>query len=187
VVFLEPRWLYQLEQEFETLDCPSEQPGPELVKSGDNVTVVSYGEGVLEAVKAAQALSAIGVTCEVIDLQILTNPSYELVIQSLRKTGHLLVIDPYSRTAGVGAEVVSQMAQLSPSVMTSLPVLLTPPFTPVPTALTLSETFYAPVRSQNIAVEIARMLGLKFMSKAESFEELHLPPKTKIGVNWEIL
>ena len=187
VVFLEPRWLYQLDQEFEIFEGPSDLPCPELVMSGENITVVSYGEGVLEAVKAAQELSRNGVSCEVIDLQVLTKPNYELVTRSLQKTGRLIVIDPYSRSAGVGTEVVSEIAQLSPSGMVSQPLLLTPPFTPVPTAPPLSEAFYSPVRSQNISVEIAKMLGLKFTSRVESFEELHLPPKTKLGSNWEIL
>ena len=97
------------------------------------------------------------------------------------------MVDPYSRTSGIGTEIVWRITQEEGLDLKSSIVLLTPPFTPVPTANSLTEVYYAPVRAQNIISESAKMLGIKYQIQKESFEDLHLAPKIQIGENWEIL
>jgi pyruvate dehydrogenase E1 component beta subunit len=186
VVFLEPRWLYKLDEFIDMSLDGTQVEGPEVIRQGIDVSVVSYGEGVLETMLAANILSELGVSCEVIDLRVLSPLNLSNVTQSVQKTGRLLVVDPYSRTSGIGEHVVSHIAQNN-SPLKSAPALLVPPFTPVPTAPSLSAEFYKTVRSQNIVAQIAGMFQISYKAPMETFEELHLPPTTKIGKNWEIL
>jgi pyruvate dehydrogenase E1 component beta subunit len=186
VVFLEPRWLYKLEEDIDMSLDGTEGAGPEVIREGLDVSVISFGEGVLESVLASNLLADLGISCEVIDLKVLSPLDLDIVAQSVKKTGRLLVVDPYSRNSGIGDHVVSYIAQID-SNLKSAPVLLAPPFTPVPTAPSLSAEYYKTVRSQNITTHIARMFELSYQEKTETFEDLHLPPTTKIGKNWEIL
>ena len=186
VVFLEPRWLYQLEQEVDTSLDGTRLQGPEIVSTGTDVTLVSFGEGVLETILAADELNDLGLSCEIIDLRVLSPTDLTIVIESVIKTGRLVVVDPYSRNSGIGEHIISIVSQLGSSALISPPKLLAPPFIPVPTATSLTEAYYATVRSQNIALQIAKMFELDYEVRRETFEELHLPPKLKLGANWKI-
>jgi pyruvate dehydrogenase E1 component beta subunit len=187
VVFLEPRWLYQMEQEFEPTPGTNFTPSSQIAINGDDITLVSFGEGVLECALARRELSKIGISAEVIDLLSISPLDHGTVLSSVKKTRNLIVVDPYSRTSGIGTEIVWRITQEEGLDLKSSIVLLTPPFTPVPTANSLTEVYYAPVRAQNIISESAKMLGRKYQIQKESFEDLHLAPKIQIGENWEIL
>jgi pyruvate dehydrogenase E1 component beta subunit len=128
-----------------------------------------------------------GVSSEVIDLKILTQPDITNIISSVEKTRRLIVIEPYSRNAGVGSAVMADVFQQKQLDLLSPPRLLTPPFTPVPTANSLTEAYYNPVRSQTIVSIASEMLGINFRRQPEEFVEVHLPPRNKLGPNWEIL
>lgn len=187
VVFLEPRWLYSLEQEIDLNLDGTRTQGPEVLKGGTDVTLVSFGEGVLEIMLASKALDGLGLSCEVIDLRVLSPIDLEVVTESVKKTGRLVVVDPYSRNSGIGEHVVSEISQRYAASLKSAPKLLAPPFTPVPTASSLTQAYYENVRSQYIALHVGKMFDLIYEVRLETFEELHLPPKVKLGVKWETL
>ena len=187
VVFLEPRWLYQLEQEIDLSLNGSLPAEPALVREGEDATIVSFGEGVLESVLASELLAKHGVLCDVIDLRVLSPLDLSKVVMSVQKTRRLIVVDPYSRHSGVGDQILSSLSQLQSIDLRLPPKLLAPPFVPVPTATTLSEAYYSAVRSNNIAAEAAKMFDLKLELRNETFDELHLAPRTRIGKNWQIL
>lgn len=74
-------------------------------KEGKDVTLVSFNKMVLEAMKAAEELEKEGISAEVIDLRTIRPMDHDTIIESVRKTNRIVVIDESWPFAGVSAEV----------------------------------------------------------------------------------
>jgi pyruvate dehydrogenase E1 component beta subunit len=138
VVFMEPKLLSEEWLEFlgsggrdtVTFDVPAEGalgpvPGPPhttpfgnaaVRRQGNDVTVVSVAVGVHRALEAAAKLDTSGVSCEVIDLRSLRPLDTATVVESVTKTGRLLVVDEDYREFGLAGELaaICLEAALSP-------------------------------------------------------------------------
>ena len=77
----------------------------DVKKDGSDVTVVSYGYNVHQALEAAIALEADGVSIEVIDLRSIRPMDKTTILASIRKTRKLLIIHEDNKFGGIGAEV----------------------------------------------------------------------------------
>jgi len=95
-------------------------------RAGADVTVVSLGLHVHRALAAAEELAGEGVDVEVIDLRTLVPLDDETVIESVRKTGNLLVVDEDYRSFGVTGEVVSRVAEADVGALDSVERLALP-------------------------------------------------------------
>ena len=84
-----------------------------IVRPGSSVTVVTYGRMVQESLKAAEELAGEGVDCEVIDLRTVQPLDIDAVTTSARKTGNIVVVHEAVRFGGLGAEIASQVQELS--------------------------------------------------------------------------
>lgn len=83
----------------------------DVKREGADVTVVTLGLHVHRALAAAESLAAEGVDSEVIDLRTLVPLDTETVLESVRKTGRLVVVDEDYRSFGVTGEVISRVAE----------------------------------------------------------------------------
>ncbi len=77
----------------------------DVKKAGSRVTVVSYGYNVHQALEAANALEADGISIEVIDLRSIRPMDKATILESVRKTRKLLIIHEDNKFGGIGAEV----------------------------------------------------------------------------------
>jgi pyruvate dehydrogenase E1 component beta subunit len=75
------------------------------------VTVVAYGRQVVNALAAAEAADADGISAEVIDLRTIRPWDREAVLDSVRRTGRLVTVHDAHRAAGVGAEISATVAE----------------------------------------------------------------------------
>ena len=67
---------------------------PEVIREGEDITIVSYGATLRVATEAAQALETEGITCEVIDVQtLLPFDIHHHILDSLKKTSRILIVD----------------------------------------------------------------------------------------------
>ncbi|MBL8481287.1 MAG: alpha-ketoacid dehydrogenase subunit beta [Rhodocyclaceae bacterium] len=82
-----------------------------VVQAGEQVSLVSYGKGVRACVSAAELLAEQGVSAEVIDLRSLKPLDERTLLQSVSKTGRLVVVHEASRLCGVGAEIAAIVAE----------------------------------------------------------------------------
>ena len=80
-------------------------------RHGDDVTVVAISGSVPLALKAADALAAEGVSVEVIDPRTLVPLDSRAIIESVRRTGRLVIADPAHRTCGAAAEISAIVAE----------------------------------------------------------------------------
>lgn len=76
-----------------------------VVRPGQDVTLITYGYGVVIAEQAAQALSGSGIDIEIIDLRTLAPLDLQTIVTSVRRTGRVLVLDEAPALAGPAAEI----------------------------------------------------------------------------------
>lgn len=76
-----------------------------VVRPGQDVTLITYGYGVVIAEQAAQALSGSGIDVEIIDLRSLAPLDLQTIVTSVRRTGRVLVLDEAPALAGPAAEI----------------------------------------------------------------------------------
>ncbi|RMH52433.1 MAG: alpha-ketoacid dehydrogenase subunit beta [Alphaproteobacteria bacterium] len=112
VVFFEPTRIYRAGREEVALDGASLPLGRAFtLRAGGDLTLVSWGAAVREALAAAEALSGEGIEVEVIDLATLRPWDAEAVLGSVRRTGRCVILHEAPRTGGFGAEVAARIAE----------------------------------------------------------------------------
>jgi pyruvate dehydrogenase E1 component beta subunit len=112
VVFLEPKRIYRLnKQSVEDNGKALPLDVCYILREGSDVTLVTWGAMTYETLKAADQLAKSGVSCEVIDLATISPIDQETILESVEKTGRLVIIHEAARTAGVGAEIAAIVAE----------------------------------------------------------------------------
>jgi pyruvate dehydrogenase E1 component beta subunit len=112
VIFLEPTKLYRAGRQ-EVPEGLYEVPlgRAKVVREGEGITVVAWGAMVPAVEKAADAVAKDGLFPEVIDLRTLSPLDREAVLESVKRTGRLLVVHEAPQTCGLGAEVAAFVAE----------------------------------------------------------------------------
>lgn len=105
-----------------------------VVRAGADVTLVGWGIGVHHALDGAEALAAQGIQAEVLDLRTLAPLDRATVVQSVRKTGRLVVIDDDYRSCGVAAEIIASVCETPGVSLRAPPSRVTFPDVPIPFA-----------------------------------------------------
>ncbi|MHB8393654.1 MAG: alpha-ketoacid dehydrogenase subunit beta [Candidatus Dormibacteria bacterium] len=82
-----------------------------VVREGTDISCITYGATVHEATTAAERLAADGIQVEVIDLRTVRPLDREIIVQTVRKTGKVLVAHEANLAVGVGAEVAAIAAE----------------------------------------------------------------------------
>jgi pyruvate/2-oxoglutarate/acetoin dehydrogenase E1 component len=173
VVILEPRWLFSLRQDVPTelFDEPLDKAV--VVKKGADLTIVSYGDGLIAAYEALELISG-HVDVELIDLVSINPIDYETIFKSVKKTGRLITIDTTNHAFSVGSDVISKVAKKHLMYLKNAPVSLFCPDVPVPTSTILTESYY-PTKI-DIANAVLSLMGKQTIKYKLTFEELHVPP-----------
>jgi 2-oxoisovalerate dehydrogenase E1 component len=84
-----------------------------IVRNGTNITIVTAGQLVSRSLEAAGVLAAEGIDAEVIDLRTIVPLDVDTIVQSLRKTHRLLVIDEAWAMCGIGGEIGQTINELA--------------------------------------------------------------------------
>lgn len=113
VVFLEPKVLYRSFREEVPDDRETATIGePAIRRDGSDLTVVSYGAMAHRATEACDRLAdEDGVETTIIDLRTLSPLDHGPVVESLRKTGRLMIIHEAPRSYGPAAEIASRVME----------------------------------------------------------------------------
>lgn len=91
-----------------------------VIKTGDRATVVSYGTMINEALDAEARLSEDGVSCDVIKLARIKPNNFSIVLESLKKTGRLVVVEDVAEADCVGERILSSCEKQGMTVKYSL-------------------------------------------------------------------
>lgn len=139
VVILEPRSLYGEREDVEVGEQSIIELGTaETLQSGSDVTVVTLGQTVRVGLEAAASSSW---SADVIDLRSLMPWDKEAVIQSVRRTGHLVIVEENQYTGGWGTEIAAHVMSRTFSDLKAPILRITAPDVPVPYGLELEQRF----------------------------------------------
>lgn len=135
VIFYEIKDLYRKREIEEVLpeeDYVIEIGKAKVVQEGDDVTIVTYGQNVYHALAAAENLKAEGFSAEVIDIRTIVPLDEDTIVESLKKTNRLVVVNEAPRTCGFAGELLSRMTERAFEYLDAPPVRITRLDTPVP-------------------------------------------------------
>jgi pyruvate dehydrogenase E1 component beta subunit len=128
-----------------------------VARGGSDVSIVTLSLSVHHALDAAEQLAADGVDAEVIDLRSLVPLDRAAVLESVAKTGRLLVVDEDYRSFGMSGEIAAIIAETDPTMLKAPVGRLAVPDTPIPYARPL-ETFVLPT-TDKIVAEAKRLMA----------------------------
>ena len=161
VISIEHRLMYDLK--FKVQNPPPPNPSPLLsrkVRSGNDVTIIATSVMVVEALRAADHLAQHAkIDCEIIDLHSISPLDSKAVLESVKKTGRLLVADTSWRPFGVCAEICRMIAEKAFSALRAPVVTLGMEQAPCPTAKSLEDLYYPNLRV--LVDRIARLVNEK--------------------------
>jgi 2-oxoisovalerate dehydrogenase E1 component beta subunit len=156
VLFFEPKRIYRAAR----ADVPDGEYTVDLTKAkvvrpGNGVTVVAWGAMLYEAIEAANQAAAQGIDCEVIDLRTIWPVDIETIVQSVKKTGRVVIVHEAPKSCGFGAELIAMINEKAFLHLEAPPVRVTGWDTPFPYTL---EMEYLPLAGRILPaiVETAR-------------------------------
>lgn len=108
VLFLEPKRIYRAFRQDVPIE-PYELPigKAKLVQEGEDVTIIAWGAMVRDVQRAAELVKDKGINPEILDLRTISPLDREAIIESVKKTGRVIVVHEAAKSFGVGAEIVA--------------------------------------------------------------------------------
>ena len=155
VIFIEHKLLYGSKgarKEQGGLDAQGEVPDEEYLipfgsadvkREGSDVTIVATLRMVYEAIDAANRLEEEGISVEVVDPRTLVPLDEKMILESVKKTGRLVIVHEDNLTGGWGAEVAARVAEKAFDYLDAPIKRICAPDTPIPFAPVM-EDYYVP-------------------------------------------
>ncbi|AKU13751.1 pyruvate dehydrogenase E1 component (beta subunit) oxidoreductase protein [Azoarcus sp. CIB] len=143
VIFLEHKVLYTMEGEVpeESYALPFGEAN--VAREGDDVTIVAFGRMVNQALTAAAALQKQGIHCEVIDPRTTSPLDEDTILESVEKTGRLVIVDESTPRCSMASDIAGIVAQKAFGALKAPIEQVTAPHVPVPFSDAL-EDLYVP-------------------------------------------
>lgn len=157
VLFFEPKALYAMKEEVSEDEYLIPFGHARMVREGTDATIVTCGQMVGLAEKAADELARQGIGCDVIDLRTTSPLDEETILDSVEMTGRLIVLDENPPRCGIARDIAGLVSERAFSALRAPIMQVTPPHTPVPFAPAL-ENAYLPTTDQLMAA-VVRAVG----------------------------
>lgn len=159
VMYIDDRWLYERQAHLQPVaERELTGEGPQLRRSGADVTLVGAGFSAYLCEQAARELESDGIGAEVVDLRVLNPLRTDLIVESVGRTRRLCVVDGGWRTAGLAGEIVARVVEnLDAAVLLTKPIRITLPDAPAPTSKPLEATYYP--TTADVAATVRNMLA----------------------------
>ncbi len=142
VLFVEHRWLYKTMGKVPD-NLYSIPFGKGVVRrKGSDVTIIALSYMVVEALKAAQRLEAENISVEVIDPRTIKPLDEDIILESISKTGRLIISDTGPKTGGAASEIAAIVAEKGMAYLKKPLVRVCCPDTPTPTSDVLEKAYY---------------------------------------------
>lgn len=145
VLYLDDRWLYEKKEILPPIkQIALKDVRPRYLRKGDDLTIVAAGFSAHLAIEAAKKVfNEDGVSCDVIDLRVINPFNSDLINESVKKTGNLLVIDGGWKTCGLSSEVLASIYEkVEIESLKKNARRITLRNTPAPTASNLEKWYY---------------------------------------------
>ncbi len=114
-----------------------------IVRPGTDITLVGISRMTLLCLEAANTLAGEGINAEVVDLMSVSPIDYDLILESVRKTHRVVVVDEDTPRCSIATDICSAVAEEAFDYLDAPPTKVTAPHTPVPYSRVL-EGVYVP-------------------------------------------
>lgn len=144
VLYIDDRWLYDRVSELGPVEPMNlAHIKPKILRAGNDVTIVGSSYSTYLAEQAAELLARDNIQAEVIDLRVINPFDPCVIIESVKKTGRLVVVDGSWRNCGLAGEVIARVVEsIRPGMLKAAPLRVTLPDAPAPTSKVLEESYY---------------------------------------------
>ncbi len=160
VIFLEHRWLHYIQGEVPSKPYSVPLGQSHILRKGKDITIVATSWMNVEAFKAAEILSRLhGVEAEIIDPRTIYPLDDKPIINSVKKTGHLIVADYDWEFCGFSAEIAARVHEKCFTTLKSPVKRIAFPHVFTPTTRVLENKFYP--SATTIIREVEKKLKLK--------------------------
>ncbi len=139
VFFCEHKLLYPVEGQVPKEEYLIPFGVADIKRKGSDATVVATLYMAHEALRAAEKLEKEGIDCEVVDPRTLTPLDKRTIINSVKKTGRIVIVSEDCKTAGVGAEIAAVIAEEAIDYLDAPVRRVNAPDTPIPFSPTLEQ------------------------------------------------
>lgn len=163
-IILEHRLLFNIEAEVPEGEYYVPFGKARIVTEGTDVTVVTSSFMTIEAQVAIEALKESGVSVELIDIRSIRPLDTKTIIESVKKTGRLVVADTSWAFCGVSAEILAVVSESAFSALKAPPIRIGLADVPAPVSKPLEDAFYPK------ASDIARAISTLMNAKDKDFE-----------------
>jgi pyruvate dehydrogenase E1 component beta subunit len=128
-----------------------------IVREGKDLSIVTLSLSVHHAIDVADDLAKEGIDCEVVDLRSLVPMDTETIVESVSKTGRLIVVDEDYESFGVSGEVIARVTESDPRIFKAAPARVCVPDVSLPYARPLEMAVLpTPERIRAAVVEMMR-------------------------------
>ncbi len=167
VIYIDDRWSYDydasVETEVENELIPLSYEGPKVIKKGKDISLVGIGHSTLLCLEAAKKLCDYNIDCEVIDLRVLNPLNPSNIMESIKKTKRLIVVDGAWKNSGIAGEILATISENIKIDWLSNPIRITLPDSPAPSSKILENVYY--FNSDTIIDKVKSILSIKINKK----------------------
>jgi pyruvate/2-oxoglutarate/acetoin dehydrogenase E1 component len=111
VVFLEHKMIYLIKGEVPEEEYTIPFGEADIKREGDDVTIVAYSNMLFKSLEAAEELEKDGISCEVVDPRTLVPLDIDTIIESVKKTGHLVVVTEACKRGSVASDISAKVME----------------------------------------------------------------------------
>ena len=142
VIFFEHKALYRrIKEDVPEGDWTVPIGKAAVVRTGTDLSIITYGAMVHVAREAADVLAAENISVEIVDLRTLAPLDEDTVLESVRKTSKVLLLHEDTLTGGIGGELAARISEKAFDSLDGPILRVTAPDTPVPYSPPLEEAF----------------------------------------------
>jgi pyruvate dehydrogenase E1 component beta subunit len=153
VMFFEHKVLYGMEGAVPEDNYTIPLGVADVKREGKDATIVTLGRMVHFSLEAAEKLAGDGVDVEVVDLRSLSPLDEDSILNSVKKTRHLIVVDESNPHCSMATDIVALVSTQAFDYLDAPPKMITAPHTPVPFSSVLEEAYLPSVDTIGSAVQ----------------------------------
>lgn len=143
VIFIEHRWLHHVKDDVPEAYYRVPIGKARVLQQGDSVTIAAFSYMAFESLIAARALLAeLEIAVEVLDMRSARPLDVDSVLESVSRTGRLIVADTAHKTGGVAGELVAQVTERAFGSLRKAPIRIASPDYPAPSSPFMTEHYY---------------------------------------------
>ena len=165
VLYIDDRWLYERTEKLNPVNVTNldlNTMGPKVTRDGKDITLVGAGYTTYQCELAAEELLKVNISAEVIDLRVINPLDISNVIQSVKKTGNLIVVDGGWRNCGLASEIVAGVTEIGGlKIFKNSPLRMTLPEVPAPSSHILEKAYY--LKTNDIVEATIKMIQTHVM------------------------